>query len=248
VSPKWRKNVLAFHLTASTLFGYGGKVVPPFSRIFMGGENDVRGFQFYSISPVAYIPTSTNTQVLNQDGSARTQKVPVNGVLTSQAVSLPFPYYQIITPGGDTQGIFNFEYRIPIFGPVTMAPFFDAGLNKIAFASQLKVNPGQISSLNSQFPQASFSDRVDIAPGTQRMRMSTGLELQVVLPIVQAPFRIYWSYNPVVLRQYLQPPIVADRTMFPNQTTFINAINNYSPSYPDYEQHSVFRFTIGRTF
>jgi outer membrane protein insertion porin family len=248
ISPKWHKNVLAFHLTASTLFGYGGKVVPPFSRIFMGGENDVRGFQFYSISPVAYIPTSTSTQVLNQDGSARTQKVPVNGVLTSQAVSLPFPYYQIITPGGDTQGIFNFEYRIPIFGPVTMAPFFDAGLNKIAFANQLKVNPGEISTLNSQFPQAAFGDRVDIAPGTQRMRMSMGLELQVVLPIVQAPFRIYWAYNPVVVRQYLQPPIVADRTMFPNQTTFINAINNYSPAYPDYEQHSVFRFTIGRTF
>jgi outer membrane protein insertion porin family len=247
-SPRWHKNVLAFHLTLSTLFGYGGKVVPPFSRIFMGGENDVRGFQFYSITPVAYIPSSASVQVLNNDGSARTQKVLVNGILTSQTVSQQVPIYQIITPGGDTQGIFNFEYRIPIFGPVTLAPFFDAGLNKIAFANQLRVNPGQISNLNSQFPEAAFGNRVDIAPGTQRMRMSTGLELQVVLPIVQAPFRIYYAYNPVVLRQYLQPPIVADRSMFPNQTTFVNAINTYSPAYPDFEQHGVFRFTIGRTF
>ena len=158
------------------------------------------------------------------------------------------PFYQIITPGGDTQGIFNFEYRIPIFGPVTLAPFFDAGLNKIAYASQLKVNPGEITNLNTQFPEAAFTNKVDLAPGTQRMRMSTGIELQVVLPIVQAPFRIYYAYNPIVERHYLQPPIVADRSMFPNQTTFVNAINTLSPAYPDYEQHGVFRFTIGRTF
>ncbi len=168
--------------------------------------------------------------------------------ITPEPVGLSLPFYQIITPGGDTQGIFNFEYRIPIFGPVTMAPFFDAGLNKISFANQLKVNPGQINNLNNEVPEANFASRVDIAPGTQRIRYSTGLEIQVVLPIVQAPFRIYYSYNPVVLRQYLQPPIVADRSMFPNQTTFINAINTLSPAYPDFEQRGVFRFTIGRTF
>ena len=248
ISPRWHKNVLAFHLTLSTLFGYGGKVVPPYSRIFMGGENDVRGFQFYSISPVAYIPSNATVNVLNPDGSTRTQKTLVNGILVSQAVAQNIPIYQIITPGGDTQGIFNFEYRIPIFGPVTMAPFFDAGLNKISFANQLRVNPGQITNLNNQFPQAAFGNNVDIAPGTQRMRMSTGLELQVILPIVQAPFRIYYAYNPVVVRQYLQAPVVADRSMFPNQTTFINAIETYSPAYPDFEKHGTFRFTIGRTF
>jgi outer membrane protein insertion porin family len=248
LSPHWRKNVLAFHITGSTLLGYGGKSAPPFSRTFMGGENDVRGFQFYSITPVAYLPSSANTNVLNPDGSQRTQKTLIDGYLASTNVTQNVPIYQIITPGGDTQGVFNFEYRIPIFGPVTMAPFFDAGLNKIAYANQLRVNPGQITNLDAQFPQADFSSRVDIAPGTQRLRMSTGLEIQVVLPIVQAPFRIYWAYNPVVLRQYLQPPIVLDRSMFPNSTTFVNAINTYSPAYPDYEQHSTFRFTIGRTF
>ena len=248
VSPKWHRNVLAFHLTLSTLFGYGGKVAPPFSRIFMGGENDVRGYQFYSISPVGYIPSQANVAVLNPDGSTRTQKTLQNGILTSTPVSQNIPIYQITTPGGDTQGIFNFEYRIPVFGPVTLAPFFDAGLNKIVFANQLKVNPGQISNLNGSFPSAAFPDRVTLAPGTQKMRMSTGLEIQVVLPIVQAPFRLYYFYNPVVLQQFLQPPVVLDRSMFPNQTTFLNAINTYSPAYPDFEQRSGFRFTIGRTF
>ena len=248
VSPRWHKNVLAFHLTASTKFGYGGKVIPPFSRTFMGGENDVRGFQFYSITPVAFIPSSADVNVLNPDGSQRSQKTLINGFQVQTAVAQSTPIYQIITPGGDTQGIFNFEYRIPLFGPITMAPFFDAGLNKIVFANQLRVNEGQISSLNDQFTQAAFSNKVKIAAGTQQMRMSTGLEFQVILPIVQAPFRVYWAYNPVVLQQYLQPPVVMDRTMFPNQTTFVNAIQQYSPAYPYYEKKSTFRFTIGRTF
>jgi len=248
VSPRWHKNVLAFHFTASTLFGYGGKVAPPFSRTFMGGENDVRGFEFYSITPVAYIPSSAPINVLNPDGTQRVQKTLVNGYLQQTPVTQTSPIYQINTPGGDTQGIFNFEYRIPIFGPVTMAPFFDAGLNKILFPSQLRVNQGQIDLLNNEFTQAAFSNRVKIAPGTQAVRMSTGVELQVILPIVQAPFRVYWAYNPVVLQQFLQPPIVIDRSMFPNQTTFVNAVNTYSPAYPYYEKRSTFRFTIGRTF
>ncbi|MDE3197854.1 MAG: outer membrane protein assembly factor BamA [Acidobacteriota bacterium] len=247
-SPKWHKAVLAFHLTLSTLFGYGGKVAPPFSRIFMGGENDVRGYDFFSVSPVGYIPSSTVVNVLNPDGSTRMQKTLINGILTPTPVTQSVPIYQIVTPGGDTQGIFNFEYRIPIFGPVTLAPYLDAGLNKVAFANQLKVNPGQIASLNSQFPSAAFGDRVSLAPGTQQTRISTGLEVQVVLPIVQAPFRLYYFYNPITLDQFIQPPVVLDRSMFPNQTTFTNAINNYSPAYPDFEQRSGFRFTIGRTF
>jgi outer membrane protein insertion porin family len=247
-SPRWHKNVLAFHLTGSTLLGYGGKVAPPFSRTFMGGENDVRGFEFYSITPVAYIPSNASATILNPDGSMRTQKNLVNGILTTTTVAQNVPIYQIITPGGDTQTVFNFEYRIPVFGPVTLAPFFDGGMNRVLYTNQLKVNPGQIDSLNSTFPQAAFSDKVKIAPGTQAIRMSTGLELQVILPIVQAPFRIYWAYNPVVVREFLQPPVVADRSMFPNQTTFVNAINQFSPAYPDFEKHSTFRFTIGRTF
>jgi outer membrane protein insertion porin family len=238
----------------SVLFGYGGKVAPPFARSFMGGENDVRGFDFFTITPIAYLPSSTSSSggggaaILNPDGSQRTQKTLVDGVLISTPVTQNIPFYQITTPGGDTTGVFNFEYRIPIFGPVTLAPFFDAGINRISFTNQLRVNPGEIASLNAQFPEAAFSDKVLIAPGTQVMRMSTGIEVQVVLPIVQAPFRVYWAYNPSVVRQNLEPPIVFDRTMFPNAASFTNAITSYSPVFPDYERRSVFRFTIGRTF
>jgi outer membrane protein insertion porin family len=240
--------VLAFHLLASTITGYGGKVAPPFSRTFIGGENDVRGFDFYSISPIGFIPSSASIAQLNPDGTQRTQKVLVNGVLTPQPVSLAVPTYQIITPGGDTHAVFNFEYRIPIVGPITLVPFFDAGMNRILYTNQLTVNPGQIANLDAQFPQAAYSNKVKLAPGTQATRISTGLELDVVLPIVQAPFRIYWAYNPTIVRQNLQPPVVVDRSMFPNNATFLQAIQNYGQAYPLFEKHSTFRFTIGKTF
>jgi outer membrane protein insertion porin family len=248
VSPRWHKNVLAFHFTATTVMGYGGKDAPPFMRGYIGGENDVRGFDFFSIAPIAYLPSSATVSQLNPDGSQRYQNQIVNGVKQAVAVTLPVPTYQIITPGGDTHGVFNFEYRIPIVGPITLVPFFDAGINRILYQNQLQVNPGQITSLDSQFPQANFSSSVKIAPGTQAVRTSTGLEIDVILPVVQAPFRVYYAYNPTNVREYLQPPIVLDRSTFPNAATFNNAIQSYGVAYPFFEKRGTFRFTIGRTF
>ena len=247
-SPRWHNNVVAIHVMGSTEIGYGGKVIPPFARTFMGGENDVRGFQFFQITPVAYLPSTASASVLNPDGSQRSQKTLINGYLASTPVSIPIPIYQIITPGGDTQALVNLEYRIPIFGPVTLSPFADIGANRISYASQLKVNSDEVNNLNTLFPSAGFTDKVVIAPGTQAIRSSTGLELSVVLPIVQAPFRIYWAYNPTTVEQTLRSPLVFDPSTMPNGATVSNAINSFSPAYPDYESHHSFRFTIGRTF
>ncbi|HEX4136970.1 MAG TPA: outer membrane protein assembly factor BamA [Bryobacteraceae bacterium] len=253
-SPRWHKNVLAFHFLATTITGFGGKDAPPFARSFIGGENDVRGFDFFSITPIAYLPScacppnSTGVAILNPDGSQRTQVQPVTGFPSPVAASLNIPTYQIITPGGDTHAVFNFEYRIPIVGPITLVPFFDAGVNRILYKNQLTVNPGEVTTLNNQFPEAAFTNYVKIAPGTQKIRMSTGLELDVVLPVVQAPFRVYYSYNPSVVREYLQPPVVFDPSTFPNAATLENAIASYGTAYPLFERRGTFRFTIGRTF
>ena len=247
-APWHRSNILAFHVMGSSITGYGGKYVPPFSRTFMGGEQDIRGFEIWGITPIAFIPSSGSVNVLNNDGSPRTQKVVSNGVLVSSPVSMTVPTYQLITPGGDTQLLANFEYRIPIIGPVVLAPFFDAGVDKILRSGQLTLDPSHVSDLNTQFPQAGFSGKVYIAPGTQKARASTGIELQVMLPVVNAPFRLYFAYNPSVVREYLQPPIVADRASFPNNATFLNSIATYGQAYPFFEKRTMFRFTIGRTF
>jgi outer membrane protein insertion porin family len=247
----WRRNVIAMHLYGRYIAGYNGRVAPPYSRYYMGGENDIRGFDIWSISPAAYIPTSASVPVYNSDGTQRVQQIVQNGQVTTTPVQMQIPAYTTIFPGGDTSGVFNFEYRIPIFGPVTLAPFFDAGLNRITRASQLGLNQDRVNQLNAIFPQSDFKARAVIAGATQAIRTSTGIELQVIMPVVNAPFRIYWAYNPNIVQTILQPPIAADRSMFPNDTTYQQAI--YGPTgvgqaYPYFERHSTFRFTIGRTF
>ena len=249
--PALKKNhVIGFRLMGAFVTGFDGKQAPPMNRWFIGGENDVRGFDMWAISPVAYMPSYATVNVYNDDGSQRYQKTLQNGVETYSPVTQNIPVYQLFQPGGDLQTVANFEYRIPLAGPVTLAAFFDAGINKIVRPDQLTITPSRLEQLNGMFPQAGFNGRVVIAPGTQRIRTSTGLELQVLLPVVNAPFRIYWAYNPTTVQTYLQPPVVADRSYFPNQATFLNAITQpgVGQGVPFYELRKTFRFTIGRTF
>jgi outer membrane protein insertion porin family len=241
-------HVIGMHALGRFVTGYSGRVAPPFNRFYMGGENDVRGFEIWGISPVAFIPSTGTVNVLNSDGSARSQKIIVDGLVQSIAVTQKIPTYQMIFPGGDTQGVGNIEYRIPIAGPVTLAFFFDAGLNKISLSNQLRMNPGRLDELNGEFPQASFGRRVVIAPATQRLRTSTGVEFQIMMPVVNAPFRLYWAFNPTIVREFLVPPIVADRSMFPNEATFLNSVAQVGQPYPFYEKRKLWRFTISRTF
>ena len=65
----------------------------------------------------------------------------------------------------------------------------------------------------SPFP---FSGDLKPVAGTNYVpRMSTGLELQVLLPIVQQPFRIYYAYNPLTLNTIVRSPSPITRSMFP---------------------------------
>jgi len=246
----WHKtHILAFHLLGSMIAGYGGKEIPPFSRTYIGGEQDIRGFQIWGISPIAFIPSEATVNVLNNDGTQRTELIKNSlGVLVPTNVTQNIPIYQLAFPGGDTHVVGNFEYRIPIFGPVILAPFVDAGINRILRPGELTMAPSRIDYLNNSYPNAGFEGKALVYPGTQAPRMSTGLELQVLLPVVQAPFRVYWAYNPMTVREYLQPPIVADRSIFPNQASFLNAVASFGNAYPFFEQRTMFRFTIGRTF
>jgi outer membrane protein insertion porin family len=241
-------HVIGMHFLGRMITGYGGKVAPPFNRYYTGGENDIRGFDIWGISPIVFLPTQATVNVYNVDGTQRMQNQLVNNTITRTPVTMTIPSYQLAFPGGDTNVVGNVEYRIPIVGPVVLAIFGDAGVDKLAYPGQLALNPGRITQLNGEFPQAGYNGRAYIAPGTQKLRSSTGLELQVLMPVVNAPFRVYWAYNPNVFRGYLQPPIAADRSLFPNTATYNNAVAAIGQPVPFFEQHSTFRFTIGRTF
>ena len=234
------KHVIGMHFSGRFLTGYGGKTAAPFNRFFMGGENDIRGFDIWSITPIAFVPIEGTVSLLNADGTPRQQR----GVQVTKSV----PSYQLVTPGGDTALVGNFEYRIPIFGPVTLAAFFDAGMNRLVNSNQLTINPERITQLNTEFPEASFAGKAIVAPGTQKIRASTGLELQVLMPVVNAPFRVYFAYNPWVVRENIQGPILAPRSDFPNEASFLNALAQVGQVYPYYEKRTLFRFSVGRTF
>jgi outer membrane protein insertion porin family len=235
-------HVVGMHLSARMILGYGGKTAPPFSRYFMGGENDIRGFYDWTISPIVYLPSDVAAvQVYNADGTLRTK----NGA----PVTMVVPSYQVTFPGGDTSITGNFEYRIPIVGPVTLALFADAGLDKLILPSQLHLNAGRLTQLNEEFPQAGFTNATYIQPGSQKLRTSTGLELQVLMPVVNAPFRVFWAYNPTRFEGTLAAPIVADKSYFPNTATYNNAITSIGAVLPySAERSAMFRFTVGRTF
>ncbi|MCU1243285.1 MAG: surface antigen [Candidatus Acidoferrum typicum] len=252
-----RRNVIGFHASAAYTTGYGGGEVPPFSRFYMGGENDLRGFDIRSISPVTFIPQASSQPIFFHDPTA-------GGAIRS--FSVPVLTYTATLPGGDVQTSGNVEYRIPIIGPVTAALFFDGGTDGVARPSALKLNPTGFQQLTQQFPTANLQQQLSIAPHTNfRLRGSAGIEFVVQLPIVQAPFRIYYAYNVNRLHEqiiaptpFLNPGDInflknafngIDPTIFPLQIQpqLNNILNN--PGRLDYfEPKTTFRFTVSRTF
>ena len=68
------RNTVGFSVNGSFISGYGGLVAPPFQRFFMGGENDIRGFDIRSISPVAFLPSSNVITLTNPRWLAGSQE------------------------------------------------------------------------------------------------------------------------------------------------------------------------------
>lgn len=117
---------------------------PLFQRFYLGGDQDIRGYDIRSISPLVPIITTVDTKdvfATDLDGRvlpirpgtkpSRTSVTPgvVNSfVRTGQAFPLPPGQPQPEVPlGADSEMLFNMEYRIPIIGPVAIVPFFDLG-------------------------------------------------------------------------------------------------------------------------
>ncbi|HKB89089.1 MAG TPA: outer membrane protein assembly factor BamA [Opitutaceae bacterium] len=254
-----RRNVLALRGQVAYITSFGGKEVPPFNRFYLGGENDLRGFDIRSISPVTFIPQVVRTPIT----------VSSNGSTFPLAVLV----YSATLPGADVQSFGTVEYRIPIAGPVQTGLFFDGGTDGVLSRSGLKLDPSALNSQNClaqnpeslvcTFPTAKISSQLPLQSGTNfRLRGSAGIEFVVRLPIVQAPFRIYYAYNVHRLHQtivapqpFINPADIAYLKATTDPLDFkylvtkrINEIQNTPGSLNYFEPKTTFRFTVSRSF
>jgi outer membrane protein insertion porin family len=256
-------------------------VAPPNNRFYDGGEQQLRGFDVRSATPYGYVPTRVNFQLTNPDGSCVPRDV--NNPEDNQCIQVPLPVYGVASIGGDSNFTVNAEYRIPVVGPFTFKFFDDFGLDSATNHGQLKQSPEGYQSLTAPLygcpvfndgscqggiPGSQVGFRKDIRPvsGTNFVpRMSTGAELSVFMPIINAPFRLYYAYNPLRLyeRPFCNDVILGQkqescsaelitRAMFPpggaGDYTYQEAIQSYGAQYIFREPRKTFRFTISTTF
>jgi outer membrane protein insertion porin family len=274
------RNVLGLRGQLSYVQGYGGDVAPPNNRFYSGGEGELRGFDVRSSTPYGYVPNRVTVQLTNPDGTC-VPRDPTQPEL-NQCIQVPLPIYGIASIGGDTSLVTNAEYRIPIAGSVTFSLFDDFGIDTALNKGQLKQSPEGFASLtaplygcpvfNNGSCQGGISGsdvgfKKDIRPvsGTNFVpRMSTGAEIAVIMPIINAPFRLYYAYNP--LRLYEKPYCnlgigvnkqscsaeLITRDMFPpggaGDYTYQEAIQAYGARDLFREPRKTFRLTVSTTF
>ena len=200
------RNVIAVRLLASHVRGFANTPVPFYERFFPGGDFDIRGFDFRSLGPISFL----------------TRTLPKLDPETGGTIAAPFD--DIVYVGGDTQGILNVEYRIPIVGrTVTLAPFMDIG-------NAWVIHKQELTRQVVNFDGEAVSEIAKFLPGTNSgIRMSTGLEVGVTLPVLNAPFRVILAWNPKRIDQVYTGPT----------TGLPFALR---------EDKRGFKFTVGKTF
>ena len=85
--------------------------------------------------------------------------------------------------GGDTSVLVTGEYRIPLVGPLHVTAFIDLGTSTI-----LRKNNLMLFGLDTSIELLEASNNV--------LRVSTGAEIQFLMPMINQPFRIILAYNP----------------------------------------------------
>lgn len=259
------RNTFAFRIQGEYIRGISGDVAPPFDRFYTGGEADLRGFDIRSATPYGFVPTRVLFNLTNPDGNT-VPRDPTNPSLGP--IQIPIPVYGIASIGGDLSFTTNVEYQIPIYARmVSFNLFDDFGMDMATSDEQLKQSPEGIAMLNSPLygcpnynngacqggVPVQFSHTIDPIPGTNYVpRMSTGAELDVMMPIIHAPFRLYYAFNPLRLEENFHTQDLITRSMFPaggaGDYSYAQAQQAYGPAYQLREPRKTFRLAVSTTF
>lgn len=282
-------------LDTQSLAFVGG--VPITERYFLGGENDVRGYNFYSISPTVRYDYFRSTQNVKPkirnsagelvditDGSihpsvmrAYTFDSPggacgevksagcnVERIIREDADGNEIPFYTAV--GGDTRMLFNFEYRIPIAGPVSLAAFTDVGavfnlkkykdqivtsnyVDQTLTTNGIIVNSSGTIATRDELDSAVIPSGSDIPAGFRRIYLEGEARSYNMLRLSQSSMRFLENLRASVGMEFrVQVPMinVPFRLIFaynPNANPDIT-----DPRVLSLERRTVVRFSIGRTF
>jgi outer membrane protein insertion porin family len=275
------RNILAMKAQLGYIQGFGGDVAPPNNRFYAGGENELRGFDVRGATPYGYVPTRQTVQLTNPDGQC-VPRDPSNPQ-ENQCIAIPIPAYGIASIGGDTTFTSNLEYRFPIVGSFMFSLFDDFGMDMVTNHGQLKQSPEGFASLTAPLygcpvynnggcqggiPGSQVGFQRDIRPvlGTNVVpRMSVGGEFSLIMPVLNAPFRLYYAYNPLRLyeRPYCNDVVLGakvqsctaeliTRDLFPpggaGDYTWQQAIQGFGAQNLFREPRKTFRLSVSTTF
>src|ERR1700733_1624927 len=258
------RNTIGYRVQASYIQGFSGDVAPPFARFYSGGDNELRGFDVRAATPYAFIPVRQNITLTNPDGTP----VPIQpGNFTLGNITIPIPIYRPVSVGGDIKFTNNLEYRIPIAGPVGFAIFNDFDITSVVRRSQLRQSVAGADQLNSPLygctsyyngacqggQSIQFINLIRPISGTNVVpRDSIGGEISAMLPIVNAPMRLYYAYNTNRLFENVQGESLITRSMFPaggaGDYTYAEAITAYDSLLHFREPRKTFRLSVSTTF
>jgi outer membrane protein insertion porin family len=181
---------------------------------------------------------------------------------------VPLPVYGIVSAGGDTAFVGNVEYRIPLVARTAALEIFDDfGVNVALNKSQLRQSVEGAAILNAPLygcpnyingacqggVPIQFSKFIRPIYGTNFVpRDSIGAQISVLLPVVNAPFRIYYAYNPFRLSKDVPGQNLITRSLFPEggagDYTYAQAERLYGAIYQLREPAKTFRLTVSTTF
>jgi len=206
---------IGFRLRASHVRAFGDpfsehalstvRGVPVFKRVFLGGETEVRGYDVNSIAPLAqverFIVPDSGTPVL----------------LSSEVRPI----------GGDTQMLFNAEYRAPIVWRLSAAAFVDIGGSynarrlveeRFETTSQIQSTGAPVKVLTVLKPLGAEQDFLP------RYRASLGGELRFPIPILNIPLRLIFAWNPNAQKVFPDGALLAPEKRFTFRVGFTRTL------------------------
>jgi outer membrane protein insertion porin family len=188
----------------------------------------------------------------------------LNAFTFTDKVNSQFPTFPTFI-GGDTELLFNLEYRIPIIGPVAFVPFFDIGSTfnirglsdqfersefvPDQFLGSVTLNPRGLVATRREIRKATPPESLGgLPPGFKPVFIKGDLQNTRQIQLSQAENGIFENYRSSLGGEFrVQVPVinVPFRLIFAwNPNAKVNSVDH--PFF--FEQKRAIRFSVGRTF